>query len=595
MSVPLSLEAAFDALPSDPRFQATSVWTAGAGGVWSFSFRVRLSVQETTEMPEWTEWHLVLSGALTDPELRIFPDAISGITATFPHQDYNGDPLEGRPWRRGKPCIERPAAVFRRSAWGGEPSNLTDRLIWSIGRLLEWIDAAATGTLLEEGDPLELPTYPTLEPTRVLGFSERTQDLHWLTGSVYSWGFANISPVPGTRDTAVITGLLDPQRRLLRRITWGAALSIAADRIDAVWVALPRLLVIEPWRTARTWAELTQLCEQVSINLPMIMADAGSRLRRFQRPKSAQPVHLLLGFPLAERIGDEAKRFHWLAVRNMHLCTRNDVRAGFSNRAEARRQWDIDLARSDRPIEWRSTANWAPDQLRKRGEAEDTVRSKSVLIIGAGTLGAAVAENLLRMGVTKMALLDDDRMLVGNLSRHSLTLEDVGHLKAERMARRLNLAAPDAQVMSLPFSFPPIDVDEVKTLAGWDVVVDCTASDSVLHAMAAFQWKTERVFVSIAMTWQAKGLFAYTASEASFPALDAISRFSAIAPLPEIGNIGEMEGIGCWHPVFPATADDVSLWGAIASKFIRRAILSPATTATLYLQREDGSVESLNA
>jgi hypothetical protein len=47
------------------------------------------------------------------------------------------------------------------------------------------------------------------------------------------------------------------------------------------------------------------------------------------------------------------------------------------------------MATSDRLLEWRRTANWAPDQLRKRGEAEDVVRSKSVLVLGVGTLGAA--------------------------------------------------------------------------------------------------------------------------------------------------------------------------------------------------------------
>ena len=88
-------------------------------------------------------------------------------------------------------------------------------------------------------------------------------------------------------------------------------------------------------------------------------------------------------------------------------------------------------------------------------------------------------------------------MLVGNLSRHLLTMEDAGHLKAERMARRLNMAAPDAHVTAMPFSFPPARAEDIERMGGWDVVIDCTASDAVPHAMAAFPWMIERLFVSL--------------------------------------------------------------------------------------------------
>ena len=53
-----------------------------------------------------------------------------------------------------------------------------------------------------------------------------------------------------------------------------------------------------------------------------------------------------------------------------------------------------------------------------------------------------------------MALLDEDTLAVGNLSRHLLTLSDVGQSKAQRMAKRLNAAMPDAQVTAMNFSFP---------------------------------------------------------------------------------------------------------------------------------------------
>jgi hypothetical protein len=592
---PSILTAAIEALPEDPRFELTDGWTDRDGGVWSFRFRARLTEAPTAYMPEWTAWHLVVAGDLGDPDIRIYPDAVEGIDTTFPHQDYNGEPRDGLPWRTGKPCLERPVAVFRRDGWADEPFELGERLVWRIGRLLVWIDAAAARRLLEPGDPVELPVYPAADTTTVLGFRETSEDLNWWQEHVETWGFATLSRIPGARGTAVIADFMDPMRQSIRRIPWSDAIPLDEGRVDAVWMLLPELIMFEPWRAATTWQELSRLVGNTAIDLPAILADAGARLRRIQRPKHAGPVHLLIGFPLEERMGGEHQRFHWTAIRNMQLCRRDDVRKGYSDLPGARRALDRELAQSPRRLEWRRTANWAPDQLRKRGEAEEAIRSKSVLVLGVGTLGAAVAENLLRMGVTRMGLVDDDTMLVANLSRHLLTMADAGHGKADRMAARLNMAAPDAQVVALPFPFPPMKPADAERLEGWDVVIDCTASDAVLRAMGEFPWVTERLFVSLSMTWQAKGLFAYAASETRFPAIDAQERFAAASPPPEGEQVGEMEGIGCWHPVFPATADDVNLWAAIGSKFVRRAVIDRRKTAVLFVLGEDGGVERRDA
>lgn len=595
MPVPDELASALASLPEDPRFELIDGWTKHADGAWSFRFRARLSAEPTKDMPALTTWHLVVSCHPTDRIIRIYPDADDGITATFPHQDFNDAPVDGNPWRTGKPCLERPAFVFRRDGWSGEPLEMTDRLIWRIGRLLAWIDAAASDELLLPGDPFELPMQPNIDDKQVLGFRETADDLDWWVEPDQQWGFATIGLIPGANATGVIADFMDPRLRSIRRIPWSTAIPIEDQRIDAVWMIMPAYPVLKPWRTAATWAELTALCQSLEIDLPAILADAGARLRRIRRPKHSSPVHLLLGFPIQEIIGESDQRFHWLAVKNMTLCGRNDVRRGYSGKPEARRAWDIDVARSGKALEWRLTANWAPDQLRKRGGAEDEVRAKSVLVLGCGTLGAEVAENLLRMGVTRMALLDFDAIGIGNLSRHSLTMADAGRNKAVQLAKRLNLAAPDADVVPFSFSFPPSSQADIDKLKDWNVVIDCTASDAVLRGMASHPWATERTFVTLAMTWQANGLFAYSDTGSAFPAIDALERFAAASPPAEGEAVGEMEGIGCWHPVFPAKSDDVKLWGAIGSKFAQRAIVDRSKAASLYVQREDGSVDRSDA
>ena len=502
---------------------------------------------------------------------------------------------EGRPWRLGKPCLVRPASAFQRAGWAGEPEELPQRLHWHIGRLLELIQAAGQDTLLIKGDALELPTQFVTPPSTMLGFSESPHEIGWIGNPAHPWGFATITPVPRAFDTAVVSRFMDRRLRSLREISWSEAI-LHRDLVpDAVWIALPSLIVVKPWQAPTTWSQLAQLCANAEVDLPSILAEAGAVLRRTQPPKHPMSATLLLGFPVAEIVGGPLQRLHWLAVRNMLLCGRREVRNGFRATSAARGQWDREAAGADRPLKWRRTANWAPDQLRKRGQAEQAVRTKSILVLGIGTLGAAVAENLLRMGMARMALLDEDTLAVGNLSRHLLTLADVGQSKAERMARRLNAAMPDARVTAMNFSFPPINAEDARKLSSWDVIVDCTASDAVLKAMETFDWGIDRTFVSLAMTWQAQGLFAYAVTDTSFPATEVLARFLAVAPPGDMEDAGEMEGIGCWHPVFPATAGDVNLWAAVGTKFVMRSIVDRQRVAALYKQHEDGSVERTDA
>jgi len=589
------LETAVAGFPYDTRLQVLGPWQQWSEDQWSLPLEAQLCCAPIKHLPEWTRWHLVVSGSAIDPAIGIYPDVNGGIRVTFPHQDLNVEVAKGRPWRLGKPCLVRPASAFQRAGWAGEPEELSQRLRWHVGRLLEWIQAAGQDTLLIEGDALELPTQFVTPPSTMLGFSESAHEMAWLDSLSHPWGFATLTPVPGAFDTAVVSRFMDQRLRSLREISWSEAI-VHRDLVpDAVWIALPSLILVEPWQAPTTWDQLAQLCAHAGLDLPSILAEAGAVLRRTQRPKRPMPVTLLLGFPLSELVGGPLQRLHWLVVRNMQLCGRHEVRNGFRSTLAARAQWDREAAGADRPLKWRRTANWAPDQLRKRGQAEQAVRSKSILVLGVGTLGAAVAENLLRMGMTRMALLDEDTLAVGNLSRHLLTLSDVGQSKAERMAKRLNAAMPDARVTAMNFSFPPLNAEDARALSSWDVVVDCTASDAVLKAMEVFDWGMDRTFVSLAMTWQARGLFAYAATGTSFPAAEVLARFLAVAPPGDLEDAGEMEGIGCWHPVFPATAGDVSLWAAVGTKFVTRSIVDRQTVAALYKQHEDGSVERTHA
>jgi ThiF family len=78
-------------------------------------------------------------------------------------------------------------------------------------------------------------------------------------------------------------------------------------------------------------------------------------------------------------------------------------------------------------------------------------------LIGAGAVGSAFAELLVRGGVHRLLVLDSEGVQVGNLTRHSLTMEHVGTPKALGLATRLNKISPHATVLGHKSEFPPTD------------------------------------------------------------------------------------------------------------------------------------------
>lgn len=113
-------------------------------------------------------------------------------------------------------------------------------------------------------------------------------------------------------------------------------------------------------------------------------------------------------------------------------------------------------------------------------EGQRRLLSSSVLIIGLGGLGAAVATYLTGAGVGHIGLCDPDRVSLSNLQRQVLyTEQQIGMPKVEEAARRLG-----AQSSSTRFDLHSDGLTEEngETLAaGYDLLVDCTDNFSTRY------------------------------------------------------------------------------------------------------------------
>ncbi|MER9491564.1 ThiF family adenylyltransferase [Mesorhizobium sp. M0320] len=465
-------------------------------------------------------------------------------------------------------------------------------MIWHLGRLLLWIDAAATDQLSRDGDPFEIPASPNGIDWPVIGFSENLEDLSTWAERLDRWGVASLIPLPGMKGGRVVQTFADSRGKDVRVVAWGRWAASPGNTQPAVWIKLDRMPIVLPWSLPRTWRELTGVLATENVDLGKILMSMGQALRRLTQ--RSEPATLLLGFPAPERVGNPPARMHWLAVESIPVASSSSARNGFRSIERVRQVLDGRVAASTAPIAWVKTANWAPDQIRRRSPGGSGLRDIPVLIIGAGALGGAVAENLVRMGANRLQIMDPERLEIGNLTRHVLGLEAVGRNKATALASGLNSMMIDADIVGHAVKFPPLQDSIADDIRSCRVVIDCTGSDAVLHQMAKFDWASEKIFVSLAVTWAAEGFLAYTASEARFPALDAIQRFSSVTA-PRFDELeAPMEGIGCWHPVFPANAEDIRMWASVGTKIVRAALSAPKRNCAFFRRFDDGRIERSN-
>lgn len=99
-----------------------------------------------------------------------------------------------------------------------------------------------------------------------------------------------------------------------------------------------------------------------------------------------------------------------------------------------------------------------------------------VLVAGAGSVGSALADALVRAGVGHVTLVDPDRVTGPNLARSVYTAADLGDAKVTALARHLRAVNPAAEVTGLASSLHELAEDGVldPLVINADLVVAAT-------------------------------------------------------------------------------------------------------------------------
>jgi len=548
-------------------------------------------------VPPETEWYVLVDPAYPWGVITFYPARERGITQTFPHQNYNGAGPVGAPWRQGDPCLDTSVRTLGRHGYDSEPYGLHERLRWRFQRALDWLVAAAQGALAPTGDPFELPQFPGPSALRLgIAPAENRGTIAFTEGeeSFAAWqairtqrGLLDLTKIgPGQFVVRRFCGVGD---RDIMTPPWGGFIEQGATtRSVGAWLRLTAPVALLPWQAPATWGELRRAVREQGATLDDPLRAVLPHLRGGERRV------LLLGFPIPETIGGASRQMHWQALLLPPLMRSAQRIDGFRPNEGGRWIQDrVGVLADNQPLEWLPSENWNDRELTTRGRLPAPLTQQEILVIGTGALGSAVAELLVRAGVRRLVAIDGDALEAGNLVRHTLGLDAVGQPKAEAVAERLNRASPHASVVAIPGRFPPASEADQALVRRCRVVLDCTGDDAVLHHLERFGWPGETLFASLSLSLGVRRLYCFEASAEAFP----LGTFRAlIAPwlAEDIDAQGERPlpraGIGCWHPVFPARADDVWLLAAVAVKHLAGLMENsqPQPRLAVFEQQDDG-------
>lgn len=536
---------------------------------WVIKVRIHITGRNKW-IPASSEWYIVIDNSYPLGEIKVYPSAHNGITATFQHQADNSGLDENGLWRTGALCLDVNVKSLNFRMGDPEPTNCKDRLAWHAARAVYWVKAAANNELVKRGDNYEFPYIAYSVPLHIAYFEDEISFLIWADADK-KLGIASFLCSEDDKTILYASEFLSTKQHLQHSNPWGKhILTHCHDAIKGIWIMLKSIPVTNVWQIPSTFGELTSVCKSQGVNL---MNELKALTASFQ--DNDRHV-LMLGFPAPEHIGEEASQIAWLALLMPELSMPNEQPKGFRNSLNSLWKWKrMRYLGVNTKVDWIETSNWGPRQISARGCLCSSLKRKRVLIIGAGCIGSAVSEMLVRAGITQVAIADKDLFEKGNLARHTLTLDDIGFNKAERLEARLNRLSPYVHASAIT-RYIALDNDGKcnDDLSRYDCIVDCTGSNEILNVLSTCVKSDSTIIVSISIGFGANNLFIALHSGLLFPTNDFMNTLRPYLEMQEeevreAPNLA-VEGIGCWHPVFPARSDDVWLAAATAVKAIDR-------------------------
>ncbi|WP_135535465.1 ThiF family adenylyltransferase [Halostella pelagica] len=522
-----------------------------------------------SSIPVETNWFVHISPSYPAGDITIYPSAENGITSTYAHQRLNVRGDSSNPWRQGNICVARYGFSLDQTGATGEPNSAERRLPWHLQRALQWISKASHGELRNPGEPFEVPEFNTKTGDRPqVAFEESQESLdEWLC-YVGQYGTVELHELDLSSKIVVTGNFEDEDECRVTGSEWGEFVDEhKTNSHTGAWVFLEDIPFLPPWEPPETWEDLAEILSSSSIEPYELLGQIKPDL------EDESLKLLLVGFPIPETVDGEPVVVHWQPIKIKDFEDPTDY--GGHRPTQRGRKFAAKIGNRDTDIQWVQSENWAHQQLSRRGAYPDQFWDKHVLLIGAGALGSTVAENLVRSGCRYLTIVDGESIEIGNMSRHTLTLENKDEDKASALAKRLRNISPHVKSGSIDKDFP-LDDPRVEMVERADIVIDCTASRTVRRALSDRQWKNPVLFCSASMGRRGNRLFNFTAFSHSFPYDDYQEEMRIWRLKEQIEwddeNDAVPERVGCWHPASVIRMDRVMTWAGTVSRLLSESL-----------------------
>lgn len=209
-----------------------------------------------------------------------------------------------------------------------------------------------------------------------------------------------------------------------------------------------------------------------------------------------------------------------------------------------------------------------------RGCLCSSLRAKRIAIVGLGAIGSMVAESLVHSGVSKIGLWDSDIIEPGNICRSTYTLADIGESKVQAIENKIKSINPFIEAKEIKahghwFMYNAnyseyvggsfydnvnykSQEDSIKEIQDFDLIIDCTGSNEMLHFLSYAVPKKE--LISFCITNHANELVCTTNADGNAFEL----RKAYLSRIEQDTKNFYVEGSGCYSPTFLAKYFDIA-------------------------------------
>ena len=333
-----------------------------------------------------------------------------------------------------------------------------DGMYGLMQRVDEWLAAAGAGEL----DPVDAPLHPPVAYTEASTKVVIREDTPATDGGLWV-GRADLETV-------------NPQRRDL--VGWASMADwdgVPVRGTPAVAILLNRPL---PAEYPSNVNDLFKSIEGAGVPFGTIWS--ALRLSAVLVP-DGEPGHVVLGAPMRRRAAGEPLRQH-LTVWELDADALAKVRAYVLSDNDADLRGQVAKWMVTSKVGWCTVLEDRPEIVnrRDRGALVVAVAGRRVALLGCGALGSAVAETLVRAGVSRLRLLDNGIVTPGILVRQRFIDDDVGAGKAAQLKAHLDGIRLGCEIEISQENLRSAVLDRVADLEP-ELVIDATASRAVAH------------------------------------------------------------------------------------------------------------------